>query len=108
MGRFPIFSINTNGTGFTNLLSFSGTNGWNPLGSLTLNGSTLFGMTGNGSYGNGTIFHINTDGSGFQTVLQLRTGAEITVVFCAFADRGQTAHGVCLLLFLRHLLMRRS
>jgi len=38
----------------------------------------------------------------------LRTGAPITVVFCPSAERGQTAHGVCLLLFLRHLLTRRS
>ena len=38
----------------------------------------------------------------------LRTGAEITVVFCPLAERGQTAHGVCLLLFLRQLFLRRS
>ena len=39
------------------------------MGSLTLSGSTLYGMTlSGGANGNGTIFSINTDGSGFQNL----------------------------------------
>ena len=42
-----------------------------PLGSLTLSGSTFYGMTsGIGDYadGSGTIFRINTDGTGYQVL----------------------------------------
>ena len=72
-GYGNIFSISTSLTGLTNLFSFSGTNGMYPNGDLTLSGSTLYGMTeegGAGAYpGYGTIFKINTDGTGFQTLL---------------------------------------
>ena len=40
-----IFSINTDGSGYKDLLDFNGTNGANPYGSLTLSGSVLYGMT---------------------------------------------------------------
>ena len=65
-----VFSINTNGTGFTVLYNFTGTNdGANPYASLILSDSTLFGTTGQGGTNNeGTVFSINTNGSGF-TVL---------------------------------------
>jgi uncharacterized repeat protein (TIGR03803 family) len=55
---------------FKTLLSFSGTNGVGPVSDLTLSGSTLFGMTSFGAYdNNGTVFSINTDGSGFQNLV---------------------------------------
>jgi uncharacterized repeat protein (TIGR03803 family) len=71
-----IFKVNTNGTGFTNLYSFTpksfGTSpatnddGAFPNSSLILSGNTLFGTATEGGYfGNGTVFKINTDGSGF-------------------------------------------
>ena len=69
-GDGTIFSINTDGTGIKTLLSFSGTNGGWPGGSLILSGTTLYGATsGGGSTGDGTIFSIGTDGTGFQTLL---------------------------------------
>ena len=72
-GTYPhnvgtIFSMNTDGTGFTLLHSFSGGtgDGQYPYGSLTLIGSTLYGMTNSGgSTNNGTIFSLNTDGTGY-------------------------------------------
>ena len=70
-----IFSINTDGSGDRSLLSFSGTSGAyigaTPLsGSLTLSGSTFYGMTWQGgANGDGNIFSVNTDGSGFQNLL---------------------------------------
>jgi uncharacterized repeat protein (TIGR03803 family) len=69
-GDGTIFSINTNGNGFTTLLSFSGANGYWPQGGLTLSGSTLYGMTtGGGYYGDGNIFSIGSNGSGYQNLL---------------------------------------
>jgi len=49
--------------------SFNGSNGRNPNGSLTVSGTTLFGMTataGAGNYGN--VFSINIDGFRPQTL----------------------------------------
>ena len=76
-GFGTVFAVNTNGTGFKNLRSFS-TAGLNSAGdytnsdgaglnsSLVLSGNTLYGVaqTG-GSAGLGTLFALNTDGSGF-------------------------------------------
>ena len=66
--RGTIFSLNTDGSGFNLLHSFTGStnDGAAPQGSLTLVGSKLYGMTnGGGRNGEGTIFCVNTDGSGF-------------------------------------------
>ncbi len=69
-GRGTVFALNTDGTGFTNLHSFSagGINhdGAYPYDTLTQSGNTLFGTTANGgAAGNGTVFALTTDGSGF-------------------------------------------
>ena len=73
-----VFAINTDGSGYTNLVSFTGgtTNGANPYGSLTLVGTTLYGTTRIGGTANlGTIFSVNTDGTGFQTLFNFTGGA---------------------------------
>jgi uncharacterized repeat protein (TIGR03803 family) len=70
-GMGNIFSTNANGTGFQNLYSFSGIDGDNPQGDLTLSGSTLYGMTENGGAGlggKGNIFSINANGTGFKNL----------------------------------------
>lgn len=78
-GEFgTVFSLNTNGTEFTTLHSFSGidseygdtnSDGANPYVGLTLSGDTLYGTTSTGgANGEGTVFKVNIDGSGF-TVL---------------------------------------
>jgi len=68
-GEGDIFSVNTDGTGFTTLHSFSYGDGAQPQAGLVLSGSTLFGTTKEGGTGGGfgTIFSINTDGSGFES-----------------------------------------
>ncbi len=72
-GQGNIFSINTDGTAYTDLLDFDDSNGANPYGSLTLSGDTLYGQTQTG-YGNtsffGNVFSIRTDGTGFKGLLQ--------------------------------------
>jgi len=71
-GSGTIFSLGTNGMDFTNLYSFSpainltNRDGQNPQADLVIAGSTLYGTTGGGgSGGNGTVFRINIDGTGF-------------------------------------------
>jgi uncharacterized repeat protein (TIGR03803 family) len=73
-GNGTVFGIHTDGSGFTNLHSFTAldvtgrTNGdgANPEGGLVLSGNTLYGTAYFGGVaGNGTVFALNTDGSGF-------------------------------------------
>jgi len=65
-GWGTVFAINADGTGFTNLHSFTYSDGAAPWSGLVLSGNTLYGtaMQG-GRYGNGTVFKMNTDGTGF-------------------------------------------
>ena len=75
-GAGTVFKVNTNGTGFTILKSFTGiggTNGANPEAGLILSGNTVFGTARQGgSTGKGTVFAVNTDGTGF-TILHTFT-----------------------------------
>jgi uncharacterized repeat protein (TIGR03803 family) len=71
-----VFKVNTDSTGFTNIHTFSMTdsNAFNqdgafPYGGVILSGNTLYGTTAaGGSAGNGTVYQLNTDGSGFQVL----------------------------------------
>ena len=93
-GYGNIFSINTSGTGFQNLLSFNKANGSEPQGTLTLAGSTLYGMTPEGGvYGYGDIFKINTDGSGFQILLSF-SGSNGANPFGSLTLSGSTLYGM--------------
>src|SRR5207247_1753107 len=74
-GYGTIYKINTDGTGFTVLHSFTGSastndlDGANPYSAVILISNVLYGTTaGGGLYGGGTVFKINTNGSNF-TVL---------------------------------------
>ena len=77
VGNGTLFQISTNGTGFQLLHSFAGrADGSGPHGSLIQAGSTLYGMTGAaGNGGNGTIFRINTNSTGYQILHQFLGGA---------------------------------
>src|SRR5213595_757509 len=64
-GQGTIFAVNTDGTGFTNLYSFTanpfGTNtdGAYPISGLILSSNTLYGTTSlGGTSGNGTVFSV--------------------------------------------------
>ncbi len=85
-----LFSINTDGTGFQLLHSFTGgaSDGSSPAADLTLVGSTLYGTTKvGGSANEGAVFSINTDGTGFQLVHSFVAGA---------SDGGDPAAGLTL------------
>jgi uncharacterized repeat protein (TIGR03803 family) len=60
-----LYSISTNGTGYTNLYSFAGSYlyGDRPTGDLLLSGDTLYGVEGGGSNNDGVIFSIKTNGT---------------------------------------------
>jgi uncharacterized repeat protein (TIGR03803 family) len=70
-GFGTVFRINTDGSSPSNVYSFAGgANGANPEAGLVLSGNTLYGTTfGGGYYGDGTVFSVNTNGSGFQSCL---------------------------------------
>ena len=65
-----VFSINTNGSAYTKLFDFNGTNAYAPIGSLIqLEDASLCGITSSGgANGSGIIFSIHTDGTGFKKI----------------------------------------
>ena len=81
-----VFAVSTNGLVFTNLHSFAitDTNGFNiegasPAGRLVLSGNTLYGTAAfGGSSGNGTVFAINTNSTGFATRYTFTGGSDGT------------------------------
>jgi uncharacterized repeat protein (TIGR03803 family) len=79
-GAGTLFAIGTDGTGFSNLYSFSQGNEGNPRGNLLLNGSTLYGACFNPSLipASGSVFAINTDGTGFRVLHSFSTQANGT------------------------------
>jgi uncharacterized repeat protein (TIGR03803 family) len=73
-GKGTVFRINTDGSSFTNLHSFSAlvsntnSDGAQPFSALTLSGNILYGATLGGGASNGVLFKLNTDGSGYSTL----------------------------------------
>lgn len=74
-----MFSINTNGSGYTVLHDFTGTatDGQYPgTGGLAIFGSTLYGMTESGGTGtNGVIYSLSTSGTAFTLLHSFVGGA---------------------------------
>jgi len=72
-GAGTVFSMNINGSNFMALYTFTnGSDGANPVGSLVISGSTIYGTTeSGGASGYGTIFSVNTNGSNFTTLYGL-------------------------------------
>jgi len=77
-GYGTVFAVNTNGSGFTTLYSFAdGDDGADPAGGLVLSGNTLYGTTQvGGSFDYGTVFGLNTDGTGFNTLYSFTGGID--------------------------------
>jgi uncharacterized repeat protein (TIGR03803 family) len=82
-----VFALNLDGSGFTNLHTFTavaganGTNrdGANPGAALIVSGTTLYGTAENGgTNGNGSVFALNTDGSGFTNLYSFTAANPIT------------------------------
>jgi uncharacterized repeat protein (TIGR03803 family) len=84
-GSGTIFSVNTDGTGYTVLHTFIDSAGSCPYAGLLLSGSKLYGTTPGGG---GIVFSMNTDGSDF-TVLHSGGGSPLAEVTLA----GNTLYG---------------
>src|SRR5205823_4377023 len=71
-GNGTVFKLNTDGTGFATLYSFTASSdGASPNGFIS-SSNTLYGTAqSGGSGGNGTVFTVNTDGTGFTNLLYL-------------------------------------
>jgi uncharacterized repeat protein (TIGR03803 family) len=80
-GYGTVFRVNTDSTDFTNLHTFTigdPNDGALPAAGLILSGNTLYGAAqGGGTNGNGTIFAVNTDGTGFTNLHSFTAGAEV-------------------------------
>jgi len=91
-----VFSLNTDGTRFTNLHGFSGgSDGANPSAAgLTLSGNTLYGTASEGgTSGNGTVFSVNTDGTGFTTLYRFTVGSDVAYPYAGLVVSGDTLYG---------------
>ncbi|HVM60692.1 MAG TPA: choice-of-anchor tandem repeat GloVer-containing protein [Verrucomicrobiae bacterium] len=92
-----IFKINTDGTGYTILHSFGTApgDGALPYGSLTRNGSTLYGMTSaGGTGGNGVIFQMNTNGTGYTVLYDFDGGGNGASPMGALTLYASTLYGL--------------
>ncbi len=87
-----VYKMNTDGSGYTILKSFTGTDGQCPFPGLVLSGTTLYGTTYNGGSGYGTVFKMNSDGSGF-VVLKQFTGNDGSGPFAALVLKGTMLYG---------------
>jgi uncharacterized repeat protein (TIGR03803 family) len=76
-GNGTLFKVNTDGTGFTNLHTFSEspTNGMLPFGGLCLSSNTLYGTTAWGATPGGRVYAVSTDGTGFNIVHSFEPGS---------------------------------
>ncbi|HZL78639.1 MAG TPA: choice-of-anchor tandem repeat GloVer-containing protein [Candidatus Limnocylindrales bacterium] len=90
-----VFAVNTNGTGFTNVHSFNYvSDGANPQAGLILLGSTLYGTAGyGGSSGQGTVFAVNTNGSGFTNLHNFVFGSDGSNPLAGLILSGHTLYG---------------
>src|SRR6266566_2223067 len=102
-GGGTVFAVNTDGTGFTTLHSFTAGSGYPdytnsegayPRAGLILSGSTLYGTAPvGGSSGNGTVFAVNTDGTGFTN---LHTFTASSCYICPNSDGAYPFDGLIL------------
>jgi uncharacterized repeat protein (TIGR03803 family) len=101
-GNGSVFAIHIDGTGFTNLYSFTvsdpsaGTNsdGAGPEDALILSGNTLYGTAFRGGPANvGAVFAIHTDGSGFTNLYNFTGGSDGANPYAGLLLSSNTLYG---------------
>src|SRR5664280_2629915 len=101
-GVGTVFAINTDSSGFTNLHSFTATTGPNftnsdgahPYAVLILSGKTLYGTaTLQGNSGYGTVFAVNTNGTGFTNFYNFSGGSDGAYPEGTLVLSGNTLYG---------------
>ena len=99
-GPGAIFSVNTDGTDYETVYAFSGgSDGADPVRGLSLWNNVLYGATkGGGSSTNGTLFRVNTDGTGFSVLhsFTARSGTSLTNSDGAGPSSGLLLSGITL------------
>ena len=94
-GYGTVFSLGTNGTGFTVLRSFTNSpDGANPRATLTLSGNVLYGTTrAGGSAGFGTVFAINTNGSSYAILKNFTNSPDGASPYAGLTLSGSVLYG---------------
>lgn len=95
-GLGSVFKVGVDGSGFQLLHSFTGaSDGYDPIGSLTLSGGTLYGVTLFGSGTNeGSVFAMNTDGTGYESLYTFTGGADGGYPWSTPTISGSTLYGM--------------
>jgi uncharacterized repeat protein (TIGR03803 family) len=97
-GYGTVFAVNTDSTGFTTLYNFTDDNdGAYPYAGLILSGDTLYGTTVQSiavSGGYGTVFAVNTDGTGFTCLYNFTGGSDGSAPFNGVNLSGNTLFGI--------------
>jgi uncharacterized repeat protein (TIGR03803 family) len=95
-----VFAINTDGSGFSNLHilngNYGGNYGFNPAfnpDGLLLSGNTLYGTARGGTNGNGTLFAVNTNGTGFTNMYNFTGGSDGGLPTAGLILSGNTLYG---------------
>jgi uncharacterized repeat protein (TIGR03803 family) len=90
-----VFAVNTNGTDFTTLHSFTGGNdGDMPVAGLILSGNTLYGTAPYGGNNfKGTVFAVNTNGTGFTILYSFTGGNDGDMPVAGLILSGNTLYG---------------
>ena len=94
-GSGNVFAVNTNGTGFTTLHTFTGgSDGSGPNGGVILSGNTLYGTaSAGGSWGWGTVFAVSTNGTGFTNLYSFTGGSDGAYTGAGLVLSGNTLYG---------------
>jgi uncharacterized repeat protein (TIGR03803 family) len=103
LGSGTVFAVNTDGTGFTNLHTFTAvssfplytnSDGAWPQAGLILSGNTLYGTASvGGTSGDGTVFKVNTDGMGFTNLYSFTGGSDGASPKAGLILSGNTLYG---------------
>jgi uncharacterized repeat protein (TIGR03803 family) len=97
-----VFAVNSAGTGFTNLYSFTAlssvnfnnNDGANPFAGLVLSGNTLFGTTHSGGTNDGgTVFAVTTNGTSFTNLHSFTGGSDGDNPYAGLISSGNTLFG---------------